>query len=308
MTSPSGVDQLWVGHWPKAATDPPLPALAEPPPRHVFVVDTCLRRLAVTTGEAAACGVAPRPPAQVLTGTRAYQFLLEVATGLRSAVPGETNVFGQCKRAWESFRSYGDARAVAALAPIVAQLIRDARRIRGRYLQSIGGVSYGALLRRLIRPGAGERILIVGVGDLARALVPFFRPWELGFWNRHAPGALFAASGRIFAPDEGAVAAGWAHHVAMATPADEGNDGRWRGWLAHATAARTLVHLGRRRGSRWSWPAHIAAYDLDDLFDLRQSQANVRSLQIERARLACAEQAGLLTAAPARTRRRCALG
>lgn len=293
------VSQLWTGHWPMPGTRVPAAELTGFR-ADALVIATCQRQLIVTADPLVAARAARCEPAEHLQGACAYGFLLEVAAGLRSAVPGETNVFGQFKRAWEAFRRDGKAHAVKALAPLIGQLVRDTRDIRRQHLQNIGGASYGGLVRRLIGPEPGDTILLVGAGELARSMLPFFRGFALGVWNRHAPEPAFAAAARVFAPHEGHAAARWARHVVMTTPADAYNDGLWWQWL-RASAACTLVHLGRRREPAAHWPPGIRAYDLDDLFDLRRAQANIRSLQIEQARLACRALARRLahgTAAP----------
>lgn len=292
------LERLRVGHWPKAGGGAPHAPAADG-----FVLDTCQRRLRVTLDGTPAREVAAPP--QAFTGAAAYRFLLEVATGLESAVPGETNVFGQFRRAWEAYRATAGREAVAGLAPLVARVIRDTRTVRRRHLENIGGASYGSLARRLLRAAEGERVLFVGAGDLARSMLPFFRACEVGTWNRSAPGPLFAAAGRVFAPRDGAAAADWAHHVILTTPADLGNDARWAAWLG-ASLAQSVLHLGRRRGEGADWPAHVAAYDLDDVFDLRRSQDTIRSLQLQRARAACralAQDLAAEAAAPALRRR-----
>jgi hypothetical protein len=288
--------QLEIAHWP----GPPagLPAA----PAGTFVLDTCQRRVAITSGDGGAGrGPSGPSPAERRSGAAAYRLLLEVTTGLLSAVPGETNVFGQFRRAWDEHRASAPERA-ATLAPLIARAVHDTRAIRRRHLQNIGGASYGGLVRRLLRAADGERVLVVGAGGLACSLLPFLDAFEIATWNRTPPGAAFAAAGRVFAPDEGQRAAGWAHHVVLTTPADPLNDGRWSAWL-DASLVQTVVHLGRRRGSPIALPAHASAYDLDDIFDLRRSQEGLRSLQIERARQECRDRAEQLAGtgvAPAR--------
>jgi hypothetical protein len=253
-------------------------------------METCLRRIALTTDVDTARQLGAARPAEMYVGVAAYQLLIEITTGLRSAVPGETNVFGQFRRAWESFRRDADTGAIGPMAQVVAQAVRDTRAIRHRHLQDIGGSSYGTLARRLLQPRDDERVLFVGAGELARSMLPFFRACELGVWNRRLPGPSFAAAARLFAPGEGARAAEWAHHVVLTTPADAENDERWARWL-QPSLAQAILHLGHRRGSTFRGPVHAVSYDLDDLFDLRRSQDNIRSLQLERARLACREAA-----------------
>lgn len=301
MRSAIALERLWIGHWPKAgAAD--LPALDS----RGFLVETCLRRMLIALGRDAPRNLAAPPP-QAFTGAAAYRFLLEVATGLNSAVPGETNVFGQFRRAWDAYRGTAEREAVEALAPLIAQAVHDTRAIRRRHLQNIGGASYGSLARRLLHADDGDRILFVGAGDLARSMLPFFRSFQVGTWNRRPPGPVFAAAGRVFAPGDGGEAADWAQHVIMTTPADTDNDARWSAWL-DASLVQTVLHLGRRRGESATWPGHAATYDLDDVFELRRSQDTIRSLQIERARAACRQLAQDLASRAAPAARRLAAG
>lgn len=290
---------LWVGHWP---VTPAAPAPAPAPVGTAFSMDTCMRRLVITAQREVASRLAALQPVETYSGCDAYRFLLEVATGLRSAVPGETNVFGQFRRAWEHYRQLGEPGGVRALAPLIARVIADTRRVREAHLRNLGGASYGSLVRRLLTPAAGERVLFVGAGELARSMLPFFRSFEIGVWNRRPAGPAFASAARLFAPAEGAEAAAWAHHVVMTTPADATNDEHWRAWLA-ASLSQTVVHLGRRRGDGWTSPGHVTGYDFDDMLDLRRSRDNIRSLQLERARLACYERAAALAAPPVSPRR-----
>jgi hypothetical protein len=287
VTTAERIPQLWLGHWPATAIPLALPAGGA---SHAFVMETCLRRVVMTTDAGVSRRLATLQPPEVFTGAAAYRFLIEVTTGLRSAVPGETNVFGQFKRAWESFRSVADRQAVSSLAGVVAQAIRDTREIRHQHLQHVGGASYGTLARQLLKPGEGDRVLFVGAGELARSMLPFFGAFDIGVWNRRMPGPAFAAAARLFAPDDGARAAEWAHHVIVTTPADASNDARWARWL-DTSLVLTVLHLGRRHGDALPAPIHVASYDLDDLFELRRSRDDIRALQLERARLACQDKA-----------------
>lgn len=278
---------LVVGHWPQGAA--PVPAGAGL--ATVWRIDTCLRSLLVGAGQAAASSITALAPPEAHHGDAAYAFLLEFSCGLKSAIPGETNVFGQFRRAWETFRDNAPAAVAGALAPVVTGLVRDTRAIRSAHLDGIGGASYGGLVRRLLRAAPAEPLLVIGAGELAQSLLPFFRAQSIGTWSRRPPGPAFAAAGRVFAAEAGAEAARWARHIVITTPADPANDGRWLGWLEAGGTARTLVHLGRRRGSGQPWPAGIRSHDLDDVFDLRRSQQNIRSLQIARAGLECRQRA-----------------
>ncbi|CAG0946740.1 hypothetical protein GPROT2_03902 [Gammaproteobacteria bacterium] len=292
--APAPSATLVVGHWPAAALAPGgATGIA-----NAWRIDTCLRSVLVAADPAAAHAITALGPPELQRGGGAYAFLLEFACGLLSAIPGETNVFGQVRRAWEAFRDSAPPPAVRSLAPVAAALLQNTRAIRSARLTHIGGASYGGLVRRLLSPAPAQPLLIVGAGELARSLLPFFRAQAIGTWSRRPAGAPFAAAGRVFPADAGAEAARWARHVVMTTPADPTHDRQWFDWL-ESGPAQTLVHLGRRRGSGQPWPAAVRGYDLDDVFDLRRSQDRIRSLQVERARQDCRQRARAWAAAAA---------
>ena len=250
-----------------------------------LLVETCLRRVWIGAGAVA------EPRGHLYRGADGYRFLLEFVTGLHSAVPGETNVLGQFRQAWFRWRAACPA-AAASLADVVDCVLRDARWIRSRHLQGIGGTSYGSLVRRLIQPARDARVLIVGAGELSRSLWPFFRQFDTGLWNRSAVPAATGGWLRNFAPGERTAAAAWAEHVILATPADQSNDASWQNAL-NAAAPRSVTHLGHRNPGRFDVASAGTLYFLQDVFDLRQDQAQVRSLQLEHARAACNQRAGL---------------
>ncbi len=255
-------------------------------PARGLVLDTCLRRLVVQQGAAGRLR-----GAEHYRGENAYRYLLEVTTGLRSQVPGETNVFGQFKSATASFRRCADRDEAAGLLPILLQVERDTRVIRRKHLTGVGGASYGRLVRRLIRPAPHDRILVVGAGNLAQSLLPFFSRYRVGLWNRSRP-RIEQKELRLFAADAQRVAARWATHVILTTPPDDGNDTAWRNVLADSEI-RSTVHLGYRRHRHSAWTRSGRFYDLDDVFELRASLEQSTSLQLARAREACRRAAAL---------------
>jgi hypothetical protein len=285
------VELLWVAHWPSAANGwtaaDPQPLTATGP-----LLDTCLRRLAF--------GLVPRPAAlpalldggELLVGRDAYRLLLEVATGLRSAVAGETNVFGQLREAIARFQRDGDAGEVRRLRPLLDQLLRDTREIRQQALEGIGGHSYGSLVRRLLAARSDDRVLFIGAGELTRSMLPLFRQPETALWNR-SPVKRPVAAGRLFAPDEAATAANWATLAVMTTPPDSGHDQHWLPLLG-STRVRQLVHLGHRSAATLPAPAGLQLATLAEVFALAAAQAEHRERQLGSARLACAAHAGLL--------------
>lgn len=261
-----------------------------------FFVSTCMREFAVFAGAHAAA--AHRfDEIQRLSGSAAYAFLLQTVTGLNSSIPGETNIQGQVRKAWDSWRHITSPERLHALDPVMHRLFADAREIRRQFLQGIGGQSYGSLTRKLLNPGPDAHVLFVGAGDLARSITPYFAAFDTACWNRHATDAATVGTRTGFAPAESLNAACWATHVVLTTPADSHNDRQWRYLLDAVPTLEQVVHLGIRRAQRGYWENFSCLSDLDDVIELRQSQTSLRTLNVKRARRACDSRAISLAAA-----------
>ncbi len=284
---PGLIGQLWCLHWPTAQTQVQAPA---PVPGWVadqgVILETCLRRLAYGLGPPPPTSPETGPPApgELLRGPDAYRLLLEVASGLRSHLPGETNVLGQFRRAWEHAANRLDPEHRQRLRPVVDALLADTQRLRAAHLQGVGGNSYGSLVRALLDPPRDARILFVGTGELARSMLPLFRGHEVGVWN-HRPAPPLAGVSRWFAPQAADDAAAWASALVFTTPRDARHDAAWRTRLA-IHGARRVVHLGLRRQDGWTWPGNTVSFNLDDVFALASARDHHRTLQLERARAA----------------------
>ncbi|HHQ13727.1 MAG TPA: hypothetical protein ENK16_01750 [Chromatiales bacterium] len=253
---------------------------------------TCLRQLWMGVGHPPALATGAD---EVYHADDAYAFVLEVITGLHSPIAGETNVLGQFRRAWNHFRTSAPAEAVQALTATVENLLKDTAAIRRDYLQGIGGASWGSLLRKLLRAQHSEHILLIGTGELARSIAPFFSAWPLRAWNHRPASNRLPKAEWIYAPEQARDAAHWADHVVLTTPPDPAHDLSWQQWLSHARL-RSVTHLGHRRGNNAFRIDSIArCYDLDDVIELRDAQARLRSVQVERARRACHERAARQT-------------
>lgn len=283
------VTRLWCWHWPGTR----LPAAATAQLRTSGVVlETCLRQLAF--------GVAPRPgppdatpgvpEGELTTGEAAYRLLVEVASGLQSAVPGETNVFGQFRRAWDESAGRLAAADRWQLRPVVEAVLADTRTLRARHLQGVAGGSYGSLVRELLTLRRDARVLFVGTGELARSMLPLFRAWDVGLWNHSARTALAPATlpgvSRWFPSDEAEAAAAWATDIVLTTPGDPAHDRAWCDRVGRHPP-RTLVHLGLRRGQGPAWPDLPALHDLDDVFALAGAREQQRRTQLAAAARAC---------------------
>jgi hypothetical protein len=277
------VAQLWCLHWPGERL--PLTTVHALRSSGVFL-DTCLRQLAfgVVPGARLASGAR----GEFSTGKAAYRLLLEVACGLRSAVPGETNVTGQFRRACDQAEAALGREDWQRLHPLVHALLADARALRASHLQGLAGSSYGSLVRELMEPRRDARVLFVGTGDLARSMLPLFRTFEVGAWN-HRPTAPLKDVGRWFRTDEADTAAAWATDFVFTTPADPEHDTAWHDRLHSraVVAPRALVHLGQRRGTGPAWPSVTASFGLDDVFALAGAREQLRSQKLAAAAAAC---------------------
>lgn len=230
-----------------------------------WTIATCQRTLAVGLG----------PTAHAERGEAAYRVLLEIVTGLRSPVVGETNVAGQFRASWRAFAD--DPRtgsAARALAPIVDSLFADAASIRQRWLHGIGGSSYGTLARKLLKPRRGEQVLIVGTGALAASVLPAFEAWNPAQYARAATTAH-----RFHAGDEAAAIA-WADCVVFCTPFGDDFRSRWHPAIVARPEVRVL-HLGARDGDR------SGTLTLDTLFALSAQLATARAAKVAAAIDAC---------------------
>jgi len=224
-----------------------------------------------------------------LHGAAAYRLLLEFGAGLKSLIPGETNVFGQIRAAWRSFEEEQPRGRLRELAPLINALFRDIRDIRTRFLQGVGGQSYATLTRRLLAPRADARVLVLGFGELGRSMPAKFTQNSLGIFNRSAVQAPPPGVSALFSPGEEQAAADWASHVIVCLPRDAELDARWVAVLRDRALRGSLmtVHLGCRRAQRGLWNTLPNLFDLDDLFDLQRAQEERRTDQLRRARDAC---------------------
>ena len=139
---------------------------------HGFFVDTCQRQFLVLASPSAQDGLPESLPESlrnslaqssgidVLTDEPAYRLLLEISTGLKSAIQGETDIFGQLKNAWQQFETQRPDKA-KEISSWIIKLFEDTKEIRCQYLQNIGGDAYGSLVRKLLRPSEKQKSLSV---------------------------------------------------------------------------------------------------------------------------------------------------
>jgi glutamyl-tRNA reductase len=145
--------------------------------------------------------------------------LFAVASGLESAVPGETEVLGQVRRAWE--RAQGERASGPVLAELFRHAVHTGKRVRAETGISRGTTSFshGAVQlaeRRLEGGFADRRVLVAGAGELGRGVLDAL----LGRPAGRRPLAVAVASRTRASADElvvGAVPAGLPGPVELAS-------------------------------------------------------------------------------------------
>jgi hypothetical protein len=265
-------------------------------------LDSCQRMLwvcSVEDLEAAGLDDIAEAGIEVFEAADAYRFLLRVATGLESQIVGETDIFGQLKEAW---RKCGGG---VELGVLMQRLFEDTKDIRSRYLQNLGGASYGSLVRMMLRSSPGPTLL-VGAGQLAQSVAPYLMDQEIWLLNRsaeslaalHAELLAQAPAGaplriRVISPTEEAMAWRQAAAVVVCIPFDPVRDVE-RVEL-RAGHAGPVIHLGGHHEEAGAWNTLPDFQALDDLFALKKLQGDVRLTQVAQASRACDEKAKLRT-------------
>ncbi|MCB0366919.1 MAG: hypothetical protein H6624_15060 [Bdellovibrionaceae bacterium] len=145
-------------------------------PQSWAVWSTCLRQVAFSHRSLADEGHPELEGAEVYREEKAYQFLLEIVSGLQSPLVAETEVFGQFKKfVDEALATHGKEWI---LRPVMEKLITDGKSIRQKHLIGLGGQSYGSLARKHLADCG--RMGIVGSGRLTREILPWFAKKESG--------------------------------------------------------------------------------------------------------------------------------
>ncbi|MDR3605859.1 MAG: hypothetical protein P4M08_00595 [Oligoflexia bacterium] len=234
---------------------------------------------------------------QIFKGVDAYRFLLRVASGLESQILGETDIFGQMKAALKNTPSLGSVVSFG-VQKIFQQIFEDTKEIRSRYLENLGGTSYGSLVRKYFENRSAKVTLLVGAGALGESVAPYLQEGELLIFNRSVAKAETLSRGlksaTVVTPENESAAWARADRVIVCIPTDAAADEeRVRAFLSGNGGAREILHLGCTRAQAGIWAEIQGAKFLDDLFRLQKSQSEARSLCIASAKAACDERAKL---------------
>jgi hypothetical protein len=275
----------------------PLPASDR-----VLVLETCLRRVAITASASDAARLGRY--GELLQGVAAYQFALELAAGLKSAVVGESEILGQLRSAWSAVEGRSSRLAIE-LSPLMQRLFADVKEVRELYLRGAGGQSYGSLLRKVLQLTGSGPTLLVGAGQLAGSILPYLQGSELWIWNRSAERArelsTTHARGRrppvqILASTAEAELIAWtcAETVIVCIPEDPQRDAaRVAAWRGQARPGAQIAHLGLLCAKNTVWEHLPNLVTLGSLIESDRAHTQLRSERVLLARRFCAERARL---------------
>lgn len=114
---------------------------------------------------------------EVYKGQKAYSYLVEILCGLHSRVFGETEVFGQFKKAWMEQQSQIQC---VNLKKIIHWVLEDVKKLRNQYITAICLNSYGSVVRKVLTTDSVDRF---GSGQLAASIVPWLKEQDLSVYG-----------------------------------------------------------------------------------------------------------------------------
>ncbi|MFB5651196.1 glutamyl-tRNA reductase [Leptospira wolffii] len=109
---------------------------------------------------------------EMKSGYEAYGLLLEIISGLKSKLFGETEVLAQFR---QRFQEVPNSAFGEYLARLRDKLIEDCRTLRSGYLQNLGEQSYGGLADKYLSEAkpSPNRVALLGTGQLAEKILPW---------------------------------------------------------------------------------------------------------------------------------------
>ncbi len=109
-------------------------------------------------------------PYKIYEGYDAYRLILEIASGLRSKLLGETEVLAQFKDRFQA-ANLPSSPFGEYLAKFRDLIIEDSRKIRSGYLRNLGDQSYGGMAHRYLKDF--KKVILFGTGQLAEKVLPW---------------------------------------------------------------------------------------------------------------------------------------
>lgn len=280
-----------------------------------FFLETCERWLWVMSQEKFIEETAGRSfeKCVVFQAKEAYEFLLRLTTGLESRMIAETEVFGQFKQNWElCLAKKVKDESFLQLVPWIHRLFEDTKEIRSHYLLDVGGLSYGTTVRKLLKNQSKMRacqqgpVLLIGTGQIAQSIIPFLKEFELWVWNRTEErrhliyqkiqnDCDFRIKWIEHKKDEESLAWRKAAQIVVCIPVDLKKDEDRVSWFLEGgySEYRSIIHLGCFSRVGHPWEVLPSFFSLEEVYQLQNSQKNLKSTQIIQAEKVCRERAQL---------------
>ena len=179
-------------------------------------------RQQVVAGLANFCGLeisAIEPHFYVHQGPEAVQHVFRVASGLDSMVPGETQITGQMKDAFDL--SFGEDLAGRAMRSVYQRMLHTAKAVRAETNLGEGAVSVSSVAVQLARgifdPLNNRTVLLLGAGEMCRTAGEHFV--AAGVSGIHVVNRTFSRAEEL-AADVGGTAHKWEDLPAQLAAAD----------------------------------------------------------------------------------------
>ncbi|TGM80178.1 glutamyl-tRNA reductase [Leptospira bouyouniensis] len=107
---------------------------------------------------------------EVYHGFDAYRFLLEVVSGLRSKLFGESEIQAQFRDRFREENTCGSNFAVSLLR-LRDQILEHTKQIRSKYLTGIGRQTYGSITESYLQNH--NEVTLLGTGKLVDSILPY---------------------------------------------------------------------------------------------------------------------------------------
>ena len=138
-----------------------------------IIIKTCQRTIVASFSEERMNHHKP----DMLYGTEAYKFLLEVICGLRSKIIAEYEIVSQFKISYHQYLAQSSSKKDGNLIKIIEKLFKDSKEIRTNYLLGISHESYAGITRKILlqdhfnQTSTESTITLLGSGKLAEDII-----------------------------------------------------------------------------------------------------------------------------------------
>lgn len=149
-----------------------------------LIIKTCQRIMVISMSEQISHQKAHVGCTDFLSGSSAYQFLLETICGLKSKILAEYEIVSQFKQDFQTFLSLTNRDS--RLIKVMEKLLKDAKEVRTHFLLGICQLSYAGISRQLLLKNciddstSKQKVVICGTGKLAEDLIKIlFKKFDL---------------------------------------------------------------------------------------------------------------------------------